>query len=77
MCVTYFLLLAAVRVNIDEKDALQKAQFHVTGMSCASCVNKVERHLKKKKGEPAYPRHYKFLPDMGIDMRSLLFIFRS
>ena len=32
-------------------DNLQKAQFHVTGMTCASCVNKVERHLKKKRGE--------------------------
>lgn len=29
---------------------LLRAQFHVTGLSCASCVNKVERHLKKKSG---------------------------
>lgn len=29
---------------------LLRAQFHVTGLSCASCVNKVERHLKKKNG---------------------------
>ena len=44
---------AAVEVEI-ERPALQglvKASFHVTGMSCASCVNKVERHLKKKNGK--------------------------
>ena len=43
---------ATVGVEI-ERPALQgvvKASFHVTGMSCASCVNKVERHLKKKNG---------------------------
>lgn len=28
-----------------------KSYFHVTGMSCSSCVGKIEREVKKKKGE--------------------------
>ena len=39
-----------IEVDITAPDNLLRAQFHVTGMSCASCVNKVERHLKKKNG---------------------------
>ena len=35
-------------------DNLLRAQFHITGLSCASCVNKVERHLKKKAGGCVY-----------------------
>ena len=31
-------------------DYLLRAQFHITGMTCASCVARVEKHLKKKNG---------------------------
>ena len=30
--------------------SLSQAQFKVSGLSCASCVAKIEKHLKKKKG---------------------------
>ena len=31
----------------------KRVQLRVTGMSCASCVAKIERHLSKKPGESA------------------------
>ena len=31
----------------------KRVQLRVTGMSCASCVAKIERHLSKRPGEPA------------------------
>ena len=43
-----------VDVEPQSTDNLLRAQFHITGLSCASCVNKVERYLKKKRGEPLY-----------------------
>ena len=48
---TYPVIVRANGEGASSDDNLQKAQFHVTGMTCASCVNKVERHLKKKRGE--------------------------
>ncbi|XP_047122861.1 copper-transporting ATPase 1 isoform X1 [Hydra vulgaris] len=39
--------------NIDkdnDKDKLCKSFFHVSGMTCSSCVNKIEKEIKKKKG---------------------------
>ena len=33
------------------EDCLLRAQFNVSGLSCASCVAKVENHLKKKRGD--------------------------
>ncbi len=34
----------------EKTNKLQKAQLHVTGMTCASCVATVEKTLKKTKG---------------------------
>ena len=33
-----------------EEDHLLRAQFKVTGLSCTSCVAKIEKHLSKKRG---------------------------
>ena len=45
---------------------LLRAQFHVTGLSCASCVNKVERHLKKKNGMYAYVHRIIHFPSVVL-----------
>lgn len=45
---------------------LLRAQFHVTGLSCASCVNKVERHLKKKNGIYAYVHRIIHFPSVVL-----------
>ena len=34
----------------DEKERLARVTFPVTGMTCASCVRRVERALEKKEG---------------------------
>jgi hypothetical protein len=33
------------------EEFLLRAQFNVSGLNCASCVAKVEKHLKKKSGK--------------------------
>ncbi len=36
--------------TIDEKERLARITLPVTGMTCASCVRRVERTLSKKEG---------------------------
>ena len=38
-------------VSVDLTKIKKRVLIQVTGMSCASCVAKIERHLMKKKGE--------------------------
>ena len=38
-------------VSVDSTKIKKRVLIQVTGMSCASCVAKIERHLMKKKGE--------------------------
>ena len=35
---------------LGEESQLLRAQFHITGLKCASCVARVEKHLKNKNG---------------------------
>ena len=35
--------------SLDDNHLLQ-AQYNVSGLSCASCVSKIEKHLKNKRG---------------------------
>ena len=36
--------------SIQNVESARKAFFHVTGMTCSSCVGKIEREMKKKMG---------------------------
>ena len=38
-------------VSVDQTKIRKRVLIQVTGMSCASCVAKIERYLVKKKGE--------------------------
>ena len=38
-------------VSVDQTKIRKRVLIQVTGMSCASCVAKIERYLIKKKGE--------------------------
>lgn len=38
-------------VSVDLTKIKKRVLMQVTGMSCASCVAKIERHLMKKRGE--------------------------
>ena len=34
----------------DEEDGYEKCFLHITGMTCSSCVNNIEKNLKKVEG---------------------------
>ena len=58
-------------VSVDLTKIKKRVLIQVTGMSCASCVAKIERHLMKKKGE-------EFITDMhghsNIDLSYFQFV---